>query len=149
MRRPGSGIGFDIFLHLKTGWNAAQRVTPKKRRGREALEHFCIPQKGARGMAVSVHVSEQQFMQAVIDLARLGRWLVYHTHGSRHSTAAGYPDLCLVKNTRLIFAELKSPHGRVTPAQAAWLQALGAVQTVHAAVWRPGDWDVIERRLLR
>jgi hypothetical protein len=97
---------------------------------------------------MTLPVTEKAFMHSVIDLARLSRWLVYHTHDSRHSTAAGYPDLCLVRGPDLLYAELKSQHGRVTPAQAQWLAALSAVQHIEATVWRPSDWDMIERRLL-
>jgi hypothetical protein len=95
----------------------------------------------------TLHVTEKAFMHSVIDLARLSGWLVYHTHDSRHSVA-GFPDLVLVRHDVLLAAELKSQHGRVTPAQAQWLAALGAVQHVQATVWRPSDWDMIERRLL-
>ena len=97
--------------------------------------------------AGTIAVSEKALQQAVIDLARLAGWICDHTLRSTGS-AAGSPDLCLVRNDVLIVAELKSQSGRVTPAQAAWLQALAAVTHVEAAVWRPADWDAIERRLL-
>jgi hypothetical protein len=93
-------------------------------------------------------VSENAFQQAVIDLARWAGWSCYHTLRSTGSTA-GYPDLTLVRGDVLLFAELKSQHGRVTPAQATWLAALREVTHVESTVWRPGDWDVIERRLLQ
>jgi len=92
-------------------------------------------------------LSEADFLRQVCEVATLGQWIFYHTLRSTGSTA-GYPDLCLVRGETLLYAELKSPHGRVTPAQAAWLQALGAVTHVEAAVWRPADWDAIERQLL-
>jgi hypothetical protein len=96
----------------------------------------------------TVHVSEKHFMASVVQLARLAQWTCYHTHDARRSVA-GFPDLVLVRHETMLCIELKSQHGRVTPAQAAWLKALGAVQhKPEVYVWRPSDWDVIERRLL-
>ena len=68
-------------------------------------------------------LSEKQFQQAVIDMARLHRWLVYHTHDSRRSDP-GFPDLTLVRDGRLIFAELKTEKGKATYDQVFWLHAL-------------------------
>lgn len=81
-------------------------------------------------------LSEAHFLRQVCEVATLGQWMVYHTLRSTGSTA-GYPDLCLVRGPDLLYAELKRQHGRVTPAQAAWLQALREVQHVQATVWRP------------
>ena len=41
-------------------------------------------------------MTEAQFQEAVVQLARLTGWLVYHTFDSRRSQA-GYPDLTLLK----------------------------------------------------
>ena len=41
-------------------------------------------------------MTETQLQSAIIELARLTGWLVYHTHDSRHS-AKGFPDLCMVR----------------------------------------------------
>lgn len=90
----------------------------------------------------------------------------------------GFPDLVLVRGPVLIFAELKSDTGKVRPEQQAWLDALGAldspiatayadaygeaasdgiapwpagvkVAAVHAFVWRPRDWGVVQGVLRR
>lgn len=103
--------------------------------------------KKARGMAAHLHTTEKPFMASVIDLAQLAGWKIFHVYESRKSPE-GFPDLLMVRDTTMLCVELKTDTGRVTPAQAAWLAALGQVTTVHAAVWRPADWDVIERRLL-
>ena len=53
------------------------------------------------------------------------------------------PDLCLVRGRRLIFAELKTEKGRLTPAQEAWLEAFKALRStapIEVYVWRPADW---------
>jgi hypothetical protein len=92
-------------------------------------------------------VTEKEFQRGVLDWARLNGWLAYHPHDSRHSQA-GFPDLTLVRDGRLVFVELKTAAGRVSGAQAEWLAALeGAGCEVH--VWRPGDWGEIERALAR
>ncbi len=86
-------------------------------------------------------VTEKMFLQQVIDLAHLTGWLVFHVHDSRRCPGPGFPDLTLVHPQRgFLMAELKSATGRLSPAQAAWLDALHAAG-VEVAVWRPGDLD--------
>ena len=93
-------------------------------------------------------MTEAQFQQAVVDLARATGWFVYHTHDSRRS-APGFPDLTMVRGNRLIFAELKTEKGFLTHAQEDWLGRLEA--TCHRGlgvyVWRPSDWPDIETLL--
>jgi len=82
-------------------------------------------------------------MAAVIELATLAGWLVFHPYDSRRS-APGYPDLTLCKpGHAVIFAELKTAKGRLRPDQRRWLAALGDCPGVVAAVWRPSDWPAI------
>ena len=83
-------------------------------------------------------VSEKLLQQGIVQVARLLGYMVYHTHDSRGSEP-GFPDLCLVRGSRLIFAELKSAGGRVKPAQRTWLDALKATGA-EAYIWRPADW---------
>lgn len=95
-------------------------------------------------------MTEASFQGAVLEYAALCGWLAYHTYDSRHS-AKGFPDLVLVRDNRLIFAELKTDTGRVSPDQREWLDALlGAGAEVH--IWRPADWpeilDTLKRRQL-
>jgi len=84
-------------------------------------------------------------MQAVIELALYAGWLVYHTHDSRRSQA-GFPDLCLVRGKRLIFAELKVGKNRVTKEQRRWIEGLREARQV-VYVWTPSDWHAIEQVL--
>lgn len=86
--------------------------------------------------------TEKDFQQSVIELAQWHKWLVYHTYRSDRSPA-GYPDLTLVRPPRLVFAELKTATGRITPAQRHWLQLLGAVPGVEVYLWRPADWECL------
>jgi hypothetical protein len=90
--------------------------------------------------------TERQFQEAIIQYAELQGWLVYHTFDSRRS-AAGFPDLVMVRDDDLVFAELKTEKGRVSAAQRRWLDAL--IYPAHACLWRPSDWPTIERILAR
>lgn len=92
-------------------------------------------------------MSEASFQGAILEYAALQGFLAYHTHDSRHS-AKGYPDLTLVRGSRLLFAELKTDKGRVSLEQQVWLDALaGAGAEVH--IWRPRDWTEILDTLKR
>jgi hypothetical protein len=69
-------------------------------------------------------------------LVHLLGWRVYHTWDSRKSEP-DFPDLVLVRD-RVMFAELKSPRGRLRKDQAAWLCALraaGAEAVPVVAAW--------------
>jgi len=84
-------------------------------------------------------MTEKQLQAAVVNLARLLNWRVYHTFLSIRS-APGYPDLCLVRDERLVYAELKGSAGKLSPAQREWLDALDAVPGVETFVWWPEAW---------
>jgi hypothetical protein len=101
-------------------------------------------------------MKESTFQSSVIMLAKLHGWLVMHTRAVEIRPGvwktplqghAGYPDLTLAHSTRgVIFAELKSDTGRVSPMQKTWHETLkDAGQEVH--VWRPKDIQDISTRL--
>lgn len=92
--------------------------------------------------------TERGFSAAVIALARLHKWLVYHTRLSLGSEA-GFPDLVLVRPGDVLFIELKTMTGKLTPAQQHWQDVLAQCPGVEVAIWRPSDWPVIEARLQR
>lgn len=84
--------------------------------------------------------SEKTFQEQVIGAAQALGWpAVYHVHDSRRS-APGFPDLVRVHPKHgLIFRELKTERGRLTPDQHDWIDLLQ--HTGHdAQVWRPRDW---------
>ena len=60
--------------------------------------------------------TEKAFQFAVIQLARLNGWMVYHTHDSRRSEP-GWPDLALCRPPRLVLAKLKSDRGFLSSRQ--------------------------------
>ena len=99
--------------------------------------------------------SEKQFTAQVEALAERHSWLVYHTHDSRRSQP-GYPDLTMVRDGRVIFAELKTVKGRPSAAQKKWLAALSksdpgdwkpgtmfGTETRTVTCWTPEDWTGI------
>lgn len=108
-------------------------------------------------------MSETQFQNSIVKIARLTGWLVFHaragrSRGGRWSTPmqgdSGFPDLVMVGHGRLIFAELKKQDAPgPTAAQQAWLDALAAVVgdavtgPVEVFVWRPSDLDAVARVL--
>ena len=109
-----------------------------------------------------VPVPEADFQAAVIELAELQGWRVYHTHDSRGSQP-GFPDLTMVRRHELIFAELKVlMTERATAEQAEWLTDLQRVAHhvidatpgsgppfIRVRLWRPSDWPEIEQVLKR
>jgi len=91
--------------------------------------------------AVANVMTEREFQVHVTTVAEQLGWWTYHTHDSRRSEP-GFPDLTLVRGTRLVFAELKREGGRVTPAQRRVHVLLeGAGHLVR--VWRPSDWPIV------
>jgi hypothetical protein len=89
-------------------------------------------------------------MSAVVRLAReAGYTFAYHTYRSTKSLG-GFPDLilCHQEPGHVCYAiELKTDTGHLTPAQAAWLSALGKCTGVVAETWRPSALDEIVKRL--
>lgn len=128
-----------------------------------------------RGRPAKHAGGEAAFQTQVEQLAAFYGWRTYHTHDSRRSTP-GFPDLVMVRGPELVFAELKTNTGRTTPEQDAWIADLETVSRavalelderdnarrhtgygtqpavdpcVDVYVWRPSDWDTLQRRLAR
>jgi hypothetical protein len=82
-------------------------------------------------------MKERDLQQALSDLAKLLRLKAYHTYDSRRSEP-GFPDLVIVGPGGVLFRELKSETGRVSPHQRAWIESLTAAGA-DAGIWRPAD----------
>ena len=95
---------------------------------------------------VHARMSEKEWQAQVVKAAKACGWLIYHTWNSANS-AAGFPDLVLVRDDRILFVELKTVKGKVSLAQQEWLTILEATGKVETAVWRPNQWDEVERSL--
>ena len=93
-------------------------------------------------------LTEKEFLVQVRELAELTGWLHYHTHDSRRSEP-GFPDLVLVRDDRIIFAELKVGKGKMTDEQLNWMSHLSATGKVETWIWHPDSWDLIEQTLNR
>lgn len=77
-------------------------------------------------------------------------WRYYHTFKSKFS-APGFPDYVLVNKgqERVVFAELKMPGNKPTPAQQSWLDDLSAAgQEVYLWYDTEDDWHEIFSVLL-
>jgi len=104
-------------------------------------------------------MSERQFQQWVMDLARACGWRVWHFNDSRRQVkpgvwvgdadAAGFPDLVLAHpRWGVIFRELKAEGEKPTPKQEQALADLRAA-AADAKVWWPHDEEEICLRLTR
>jgi hypothetical protein len=95
-------------------------------------------------------ISEEDFQAAVISYAQERGWKVAHFRkartkkGWRTAVAAdgkGFPDLVLVRN-RIVWAELKSEAGEMSPDQENWRDWLKeSGQEWHC--WKPSQWAEI------
>lgn len=85
-------------------------------------------------------ILEKEIQSAILDIARLFGWRVYHTFDSRKSEA-GFPDLVLVRD-RVIYAEVKRDGQRPRPSQIDWLNALSRAGA-EVYVWTESDYDEV------
>lgn len=95
-----------------------------------------------------MRIGESQLQAAIVELAKLEGWLVFHpmpvqNQSGRWRTALqgdrGFPDLVLAHKDRgVIFVELKSTIGRVSEYQQLWIDTLKQAGA-EVYVWRPVD----------
>jgi len=104
-----------------------------------------------------IKISESAWQKQVIEIAQYAGFRVAHFRGVRvqrkdgsvyyqtpvQAQGVGYPDLCMVKGNRLIYAELKREGGKPTPEQVEWLEALSKVPGVECFLWKPSDYEVV------
>ena len=91
--------------------------------------------------------SEAGFQAAILELASLRGWRSFHDQDSRRSQP-GFPDLCLVRGGRVLFAELKTERGQLRQEQREWLAMLGMCSGIETYLWRPSSWRQIETVLM-
>lgn len=97
-------------------------------------------------------MSEKQFQNQIIQLARMLGYRVAHFRPALRQSGmwstpvaadgSGFPDLVLVGRGRVLFVELKSEKGRLSPAQKTWRDTLIANGADYFC-WRPTDYDEI------
>lgn len=91
-------------------------------------------------------MSEADFQERIVDYCDVLGLLVFHDNDSRRNRA-GFPDLVIV-GTMTIFVELKTDKGKMSDKQVEWNERLRA-SGEKAFLWRPSDWDQIEKALRR
>ena len=87
-------------------------------------------------------LSEKDFMDSVVAVAKGRGWLVYHTHDSRRSEP-GFPDLVMLRGKRMIVAELKVGKNTLTLEQEEWMKAFEAAGVSECNEWYPANWGEI------
>ena len=100
--------------------------------------------------------SEKLFMDQVMQIAKMNGWMIHHPTphqvrpGVFRSDGAGVPDLMLVSTTGrgIIWAELKTEVGKLTPIQRQWGNSIKANGGEYY-VWRPSQLELIASRLGR
>ena len=94
--------------------------------------------------------TEKQFLEKVAEAAGLLRWHRVHfrqalTQSGSWMTpvqfeGAGFPDLVLVREDRLLFIEVKSAKGRLSEWQKEWITLLRGTGKCEVYVFFPEDW---------
>lgn len=94
---------------------------------------------------------EDEFAKKIEDTMDWLHLLWHHETDSRKSKA-GFPDYCIVGPYGILFLEIKSSKGRVSPKQQEWIDRLAAadctappteaiIPAVRAYIAYPDDWD--------
>ena len=102
-------------------------------------------------------ISEKEFLEQVLALGKLYHWRCAHfRHALQRdgkyltpvqADGAGFPDLVMVRDERVVWAELKSEKGRVSDRQLEWIKALAKAKQKEVYVWRPSQWEELEEIL--
>jgi hypothetical protein len=93
-------------------------------------------------------MSEDDLLRTVLDMARLFGLRTAHFRPAQSKSGnwitavagdgKGYPDLTIVGHGGVMFRELKSDRGTLSPDQRVWLVALEQARA-DVGVWRPVD----------
>jgi hypothetical protein len=108
------------------------------------LESKCLALSGQPAQAMEF-VTEKAFQAELMKTARRLGWLAFHCYDPRKSEA-GFPDTVLVRNGRLIFAELKVGDNKMDASQLNWFAEL-CLTPAEVYIWRPEQWSEIEEKL--
>jgi hypothetical protein len=103
-----------------------------------------LPKRLSKEEVALRSISEREWQSHVCKIAGLKGWRYYHppdnrpVNGRVQRVVSGFPDLCLIKNTRMIFVELKREQGIVSVQQESWMRAISNCG-IEVYVWRPSD----------
>ncbi|HET7128954.1 MAG TPA: VRR-NUC domain-containing protein [Gaiellaceae bacterium] len=86
-------------------------------------------------------MSEEQLLQAITEAATYAGWRWVHFRPARTEKGwrtptqghSGFPDLCLARNGKVLFLELKRLGKYATPEQEEWIRAINGPEVIHAA----------------
>ena len=95
----------------------------------------------SRDKGYQIDLSERELREQVRDMCGLFGWKFHFTWLAIHSPK-GFPDLVLRKPPRIIYAEIKTEKGKLTPAQEEWQVDLKACGQ-ETYVWRPSQFTEI------
>lgn len=107
-------------------------------------------------------MTEAEFQSQAIQLLKCCGWRVAHFRPAQTRTGRwitpvqadgkGFFDLVAIHQRRrlILLVELKTDAGRLTPEQQEWQDCAAPLngQTVVVAVWRPRDWDAIQKLIV-
>uniref|UniRef100_A0A6M3KED2 VRR-NUC domain-containing protein n=1 Tax=viral metagenome TaxID=1070528 RepID=A0A6M3KED2_9ZZZZ len=114
-------------------------------------------------MIVKLKISEADWQQTVIELAKLSGWSVAHFRSVRvqrkdgsvyyqtpvQADGSGFVDLILAKEGHsVVFAELKVGRNKPSPEQKAWLELLASCPNSQVFLWYPEDFEDVKWILL-
>lgn len=123
-------------------WTEADVIAYMVRRGLPLDATLTVPTRPAPDA-----MPEDAFLAKVRRYALDRGWLFHHVRDSR-GCDPGFPDCCLAKPGRLIFAELKTSKGKLTQEQAVWLDVLRhTIPHLEVYCWRPQDIHAIRQIL--
>jgi len=85
-------------------------------------------------------MTENGLKQVVLRMAYEKGWAVYHVPQStmRNGGGKGYPDLTLARDKEVLWIELKTETGLLSPEQRAWSEALPAYHVIRPSSWYTG-----------
>ena len=89
---------------------------------------------------------EKGFQGTVVELAKRTGWVPWHDQDSRKNEP-GMPDLILIRPPRVLFAECKTKGGKLSADQSFYAAILRECPGVEYYIWRPADWDQLEKVL--
>lgn len=108
-------------------------------------------------LLLAPNLSERAFQREVLRYAKQRGWKAFHASRAQYKSGQwatpyggdgkGFPDLLLLRNDRLIVAELKAQSGTLRQEQREWLNAFHSLPCAEVYVWRPADWQAILRIL--
>ena len=108
-----------------------------------------------------MELKESDFASQVEDLLKLYGWYWCHFRPARTEKGwrtaitghKGFPDYVAVRNGRLVFAELKSEKGKLTPEQQEWQDVLhllnrkrlrmNMISPIEVYLWRPSQFEEV------